>query len=121
MSNDEPRFEAARPDHVELHLEQLAMLREIARRTPPLDTAPEEPDRRFLDDLDRLIEHTGAMADDYHLLGRDVVTRMQQRYPALFAALDRELLWFFGGECLHYLSDEEIAAFQARDERGDPP
>jgi hypothetical protein len=26
------------------------------------------------------------------------------------------LLWFFGGDCLHYLDDEEIAAYQARDE-----
>jgi len=112
---------AQRPDHLELHLEQLHMLRALARRTPPLDTAPEDADRAFLADLDRLIEHAERMADDYHLIGRDVITRMQARYPALFEGLDRELLWFFGGECLHYLSDEEIAAFQARDEEGDPP
>ena len=30
--------------------------------------------------------------------------------------IERELFWFFGGECLHYLTDEEITQFQRIDE-----
>jgi hypothetical protein len=29
----------------------------------------------------------------------------------------RDLLWFFGGDCLHYMPDEEIGLFQELDER----
>jgi len=29
----------------------------------------------------------------------------------------RDLLWFFGGDCLHYMPDEELQMFQALDER----
>jgi len=30
--------------------------------------------------------------------------------------LPRDLLWFFGGDCLHFMPDEEIAFYQALDE-----
>jgi hypothetical protein len=30
--------------------------------------------------------------------------------------IDRALLWFFGGECMHFLSDDEINRFQHLDE-----
>ena len=31
--------------------------------------------------------------------------------------LPRDLLWFFGGDCLHYMPDEEIRIFQELDEQ----
>ena len=33
------------------------------------------------------------------------------------AILPRDLLWFFGGDCLHYMPDEEISLFQQLDEQ----
>jgi len=29
----------------------------------------------------------------------------------------RDLLWFFGGDCLHFMPDDEIAVFQQLEER----
>jgi len=36
--------------------------------------------------------------------------------PQVTPLINRELLWFFGGDCLHFLTDEEIDTFQRRDE-----
>lgn len=37
--------------------------------------------------------------------------------PQLAPVIDRELLWFFGGDCLHFLTDEEIVHFQSENEQ----
>ena len=39
------------------------------------------------------------------------------RYPQIAHLVPRDLLWFFGGDCLHFMPDEEIALYQALDER----
>lgn len=36
--------------------------------------------------------------------------------PQLAPVFPRELLWFLGGDCLHYMPDEELAAYQQLDE-----
>lgn len=43
--------------------------------------------------------------------------RVVGSYPHLMPLLYRDLLWFFGGDCLHYMPDEEIAVFQHLDEQ----
>ena len=50
--------------------------------------------------------------------GRDLVTRLFTTYPEFAPSFPRDLLWFFGGECLHYLADEEIAEFERRQADG---
>ena len=44
--------------------------------------------------------------------GASLVTRLFTTYPDFAPTLPRELLWFFGGDCLHYMPDDEIAQFQ---------
>lgn len=55
-------------------------------------------------------------AEDRHLYeeGPELVSRLFTTYPDFAPTFPRELLWFFGGECLHYMPDEEIAAFERR-------
>lgn len=31
--------------------------------------------------------------------------------------MPRDLLWFFGGDCLHFMPDEELSLYQATEER----
>ena len=57
-------------------------------------------------------EHAAEAFD----LGQVLMTRLVRNYPQLTQLLARDLLWLFGGDCIHYLADEEISDFQALDE-----
>ena len=45
-----------------------------------------------------------------------LIARLFETYPDFAPTFLRELLWFLGGECLHFMPDEEISAFQHLDE-----
>lgn len=57
-------------------------------------------------------EHASEAFD----LGQVLMTRLVRNYPQLTQLFARDLLWLFGGDCIHYLADEEIGEFQALDE-----
>jgi hypothetical protein len=54
---------------------------------------------------------------DLYEEGPALVSRLFTTYPDFAPTFPRELLWFFGGECLHYMPDEEIDLFQQLDEK----
>lgn len=62
--------------------------------------------------IDLLQEHS----DSAYARGGDWLAHIFTHVPQLTPAIDRDLLWFFGGECLHFLTDEEINLFQQLDE-----
>ena len=62
--------------------------------------------------IDQLTQHT----DSGYTQGQDWITHIFNHLPQLSPAVDRDLLWFFGGDCLHFLTDEEIDLFQQIDE-----
>lgn len=49
-------------------------------------------------------------------LGQTLMTRVIGAFPQLLPLLSRDLLWLFGGDCIHFLGDEEITQYQALDE-----
>ena len=53
---------------------------------------------------------------DLYIDGPSLVSRLFTTYPDFAPTLPRDLLWFLAGECLHYMPDEEIAAYQQLDE-----
>jgi len=53
---------------------------------------------------------------DLYTRGPGLVARLFDTFPEFAPTFPRELLWFLGGQCLHYLADEEIAQFQALDD-----
>lgn len=53
---------------------------------------------------------------DLYVDGPTLVSRLFTTYPDFAPTLPRDLLWFMAGECLHYMPDEEIAAYQQLDE-----
>ena len=52
--------------------------------------------------------------------GPTLVSRLFTTYPDFAPSFPRDLLWFFGGDCLHFMPDSEIEIYQQLDElRGD--
>jgi hypothetical protein len=83
----------------------------LARRTESL---PEDDGLRQLAQ-----EFLGLLQpgdEDIHTRAQPLVDRLFTTYPDFAPTLPRELLWFFGGDCLHFMPDEEIALHQQLDE-----
>jgi len=100
------------------HLQLILELNEAAKQMPRLaDTAPrDEADNEFLEDLQRLGEST-QVNESFISKGQASLCRIVARYPELTPLAHRDLFWLFGGDCLHFMPDEEIAIYQRLDER----
>ena len=84
---------------------------ELATRTESLDET---------DSLRELALAFQALARgerDLYGDGRALVERLFTTYPDFVPTFPRDLLWFFGGDCLHFMSDEEIELYQQLDEQ----
>jgi hypothetical protein len=74
------------------------------------DLAEEELD--FLEKWDDLIKRIQDNTHDYSFEAQEILSRFIRCYANLVPLIKRELLWFVGGECLHFLGDEEITLYQ---------
>jgi len=98
------------------HLELLAAFSAQISQLPPFDSKhPSEEDQEFLTGLTELQQQPHGTSFLEH--GQTLMCRVVGTYPHLMPLLYRDLLWFFGGDCLHFMPDEEIAIFQALDEQ----
>jgi len=102
--------------HKTFHLKLLRDFIHQAQQQPPFidDQCPQE-DLEFLQALEAL--PAAQSQEDFAHRGQQLMCRVVAAYPQLMPLLHRDLLWFFGGDCLHYMPDEEIARFQELDER----
>lgn len=73
-------------------------------------------DAEFIESLKTLISDFEAGTGDVRLSGEDLIVRAFRMYPELAHLLARDLLWYFGGSCLHNMPDDEIEKFQRLDE-----
>ena len=88
-----------------------AFARDFAQRTESL---PEDDGLRELArGFQGLLEPAGG---DSYLQAQPLVNRLFTTYPEFAPTLPRELLWFWGGDCLHFMPDEEIDLYQQLDE-----
>ncbi|MES2820324.1 MAG: PA2817 family protein [Pseudomonadota bacterium] len=71
----------------------------------------------FLERFDELLAQLNQDLEGSLYLGQDLLSQVFHRYPQIAHLMPRDLLWFFGGDCLHFMPDEEIALFQELDER----
>lgn len=74
----------------------------------PLRT--EESD--FFEKFDQLLLDIRQQEVSYSFQAQDILAHIIRCYANLVPLIKRELLWFVGGECLHYLGDEEVDFFQ---------
>jgi hypothetical protein len=98
------------------HLELLAAFCAQIQSLPPFNAeSPGEDDQEFLAALAQLQQQSHEVS--FLEQGQVLMCRIVGSYPHLMPLLYRDLLWFFGGDCLHYMPDEEIAVFQHLDEQ----
>ena len=83
---------------------------DLAVRTGHLP--PADPLRELADAFRALCAGGG----DLYTEGPTLVTRLFTTHPDFAPTFPRELLWFFGGECLHFMPDDEIELHQQLDE-----
>jgi len=83
----------------------------------PFNSDEADPvDAEFLEQFAELIHtfetHDSVAYDD----GQYLMARLVRAYPQLVPLVARDLFWLFGGDCLHFMPDEEIERFQQLDE-----
>ncbi len=64
-------------------------------------------------------ESVAKEEEDLYQRAPALVERLFTTYPDFAPTFPRELLWFLGGECLHYMPDEEISVYQQLDDMRD--
>ena len=67
-----------------------------------------DPLRELAEGFTRLASGGDSLYDE----GPVLIARIFTTYPDIAPQLPRQLLWFFGGDCLHYMPDDEIDQFQ---------
>ena len=99
----------ANPYH-DHNLALLAHLRGILLAMGEAEQVSEESHALFLERFDELIMNLQNVPEERHM-GQDLICQVFHRYPQIAHLVPRDLLWFFGGDCLHFMPDEEIAVF----------
>jgi hypothetical protein len=95
----------------------LQHLRGILVALGDAEQVPEESHELFMERYDELLEQLPIDPVQSQYLGQDLMTQVIQRYPQIAHLVPRDLLWFFAGDCLHFMPDDEIDLYQALEER----
>lgn len=74
------------------------------------------PEEDSLRELAAAFQALSAGKRELYVDGPALVSRLFTTYPDFAPTFPRDLLWFMAGECLHYMPDEEITAYQQLDE-----
>lgn len=99
------------------HLALLSSLFDTLRaQTVLMAQVPEESNELFLERFEELITQLEAGDQDALYSGQEIICQVISRYPQVAHLIPRDLLWYFGGDCLHFMPDEEIAQYQLLDE-----
>ena len=102
--------------HVEQHIKLLAHLRTILVAVADAEVVPENHHALFLERFDEMVADLRESSEDLYV-GQDIISHVFQRYPQIAHMVPRDLLWFFGGDCLHFMPDDEIDKYQQLEER----
>ena len=103
--------------HLQYHLQLLQHLRTILIALGEAEQVPEESHALFLERFDELLTLLPKDPLESQYLGQDLLCQVIQRYPQIAHLVPRDLLWFFGGDCLHFMPDEELDLYQQLEER----
>ncbi|WP_060478205.1 MULTISPECIES: PA2817 family protein [Pseudomonas] len=101
---------------LEYHLQLLRHLRTILVALGDAEQVPEESHTLFLERFDELLTLLPQSPLESQYLGQDLMCQVIQRYPQIAHLVPRDLLWFFAGDCLHFMPDPELALYQQLEE-----
>lgn len=93
----------------------MGLLTDFSQLPPFNSNECDEDDQAFLNRLQKLAGDPNACEEGFPL-GQWLITTTVVRYPQLMPVVPRDLLWYFGGDCLQLLGEEEIVRFQHLDE-----
>lgn len=82
---------------------------------PFKDCTEDSSEASFLSKLE-LLTVPDSSSEDSIQQGQQLLCQLIALYPQLSHLINRQLLWRLGGDCLHYMTDEEISRFQQVDE-----
>jgi len=102
--------------YLDHHRALLAHLHGILVALGEAEQVSDESHALFMERFDELLVSLADHPEERHL-GQDLICQVFQRYPQIAHLVPRDLLWFFGGDCLHFMPDEEISLYQELDER----
>jgi hypothetical protein len=74
-----------------------------------------ETDNEFIEKLIELT-HFKSTNEDYFFTGQQLIVQIVGSYPHITPLASRDLFWYFGGDCLHFMSDEEMDLYNQIDE-----
>ncbi|UYZ85171.1 dehydrogenase [Entomomonas sp. E2T0] len=97
---------------ITITLEQLAHVRQILVALTETEQVSADEHALFIERFDELMQLLQDNAEDSQYLGQEIISQIFFRYPQIAHLIPRELLWFLGGDCLHFMPDEEIDLFQ---------
>lgn len=101
--------------YIEFHQRLLtAFIKQIKQQAPFNMEHSDQDDQDFIRDLEQLPNSGGSQQ---LIQGQQLLCKLVATYHHLMPLLPRDLLWYFGGDCLHYMPDEEIALYQKLDEQ----
>lgn len=103
--------------YLDLPLSQLQQLREILVALGEALQILDDSHALFLERYDELLRELPLDPVSSQYLGQELLCQIIQRYPQIAHLIPRDLLWFFGGDCLHFMPDEEIALYQELEEQ----
>ncbi|GAA4648007.1 PA2817 family protein [Kistimonas scapharcae] len=72
----------------------------------------EEQKEQQLEQLQHVKQALVDHLEESRYLGQQWLFAFIGNHPQLAPMVPRDLLWFFGGECLHFMSDDEISKYQ---------
>ena len=92
----------------------LQFIHAVQQHPPFID---DDCDEDLLDYLHQLEQLPSLPEPGYSEQGQAVLCRIIASLPHLTPLIPRDLLWHFGGDCLHFMPDDEIATYQHLDEK----
>lgn len=90
----------------------LHQVRAVLVAVTEAEQIPQESHQYFLECFDELVQDPRERHS-----GQEMFVQIFMRYPQVAHLIPRELLWFFGGDCLHFMPDAEIEQFQALEDQ----
>jgi hypothetical protein len=100
--------------YVQYHRKLLQALQQAAAQAMPTNELSEE-DQQLLEQLDH-ITNSKSFDETFFDIGQRALCRIVAAHPFLAPQVPRDLFWLFGGDCLHFMPDEEISLYQQLDE-----
>jgi len=102
-------------DYNQYHLDLLQSLFERIAQMAPFNTDNySEQDHAFMHNFKQLVAMERSEA--FYELGQQLLCQIIAAYPHITPEIPRDLLWYFSGDCMHFLNDDEIEIYSQLDD-----